>query len=243
MSRTAKYPGARLLLFARSPVRGQVKRRLAAGVGEQAAYDIHCAMTAYMARMVGEAALMPARLYAWPDAGSPWLRDLAQHHALRLEAQQGVDLGERMFNALVEQLRDSDFAILIGSDCPSIEPAYMEAAAARLQAGVPWVFGPAEDGGYVLVGTRLATPEPFQAIDWGTAAVMEQTRERCRAAGLAWEELDTLYDVDTREDWVRFQNDYPGISGQLMQYVSSRHSGAGRNPETTEVNGFRPAPE
>lgn len=243
MSRTVEYPDARLLLFARTPVRGRVKRRLAAEVGEQAAFDIHCAMTAHLARMADEAALMPASLYAWPDPDSPWLRRLAQRHALALEVQQGNDLGERMFNALVEQLRGSDFAILIGSDCPGIGPAYVEAAAARLQAGVPWVFGPAEDGGYVLVGTRLATPEPFQAIDWGTAAVMEQTRERCRVAGLAWEELDTLYDIDTREDWVRFQNDYPGISGQLMQYVSSRHSGAGRNPETTEVNGFRPAPE
>lgn len=229
MSRTAKYPHARLLLFARSPVRGRVKRRLAADMGEQAALDIHCAMTAYMARMAQEAALMPAWLYTWPDADSPWLRDLAQLHDLLLEAQQGADLGERMANALAERLRDSEFAILIGSDCLRIDPAYLEAAAERLQAGVPWVFGPAEDGGYVLVGTRLATPEPFQAIDWGTAGVMEQTRERCRAAGLAWEELKPLQDIDTLADWQRFQNDYPGISGQLMQYVSRRHSGAGRN--------------
>lgn len=217
MSRTGRYPDARLLLFARSPVRGRVKRRLAAGVGEQAAVDIHCAMTAYLARMAGEAALMPASLYAWPDADSPWLRDLAARHSLQLRAQQGGDLGERMGNALAAELWHADFAILIGSDCPGIGPAYLEAAAARLQAGVPWVFGPAEDGGYVLVGTRLATPQPFQAIDWGTAAVMEQTRERCRDAGLAWEELDTLYDIDTREDWLRLQRDRPELYENLIR--------------------------
>ncbi|MAT64818.1 MAG: flagellar biosynthesis protein FlgB [Gammaproteobacteria bacterium] len=216
MSRTVKYPDARLLLFARTPVRGRVKRRLAAEVGGQAAFDIHCAMTAYLARMADKAALMPACLYAWPDVDSPWLQDLAARHSLQLLAQQGADLGERMFNALAEQLRGSDFAILTGSDCPGIDPAYVENAAARLQAGVPWVFGPAEDGGYVLVGTRLATLEPFQAIDWGTAAVMEQTRERCRAAGLAWEELDTLYDIDTHEDWLRLQRDRPELCANLV---------------------------
>lgn len=217
MSRTVKYPGARLLLFARSPVRGRVKRRLAAGVGEQAAFDIHCAMTAYLARMADEAALMPASLYAWPDADSPWLQDLAARHSLQLRAQQGGDLGERMCNAMAAELRHADLAILIGSDCPGIDPAYIETAAVRLQAGVPWVFGPAIDGGYVLVGTRLALPEPFQAIDWGTAAVMEQTRERCRAAGLAWEELDTLYDIDTREDWLRLQCDRPELCENMIR--------------------------
>lgn len=217
MKRTVSYPDARLLLFARSPERGRVKRRLAAGVGEQTAFEIHCAMTAHLARMVGRAALMPACLYVWPDSGSPWLRALAQQHALGLEPQRGGDLGERMFNALAAQRDDTAFAILIGSDCPTIDPAYLEAAAARLQAGVPWVFGPAADGGYVLVGTRLARPEPFRAIDWGTAAVMEQTRERCRGAGLAWEELDTLYDIDTREDWLRLRRDRPELCGNLIR--------------------------
>lgn len=217
MSRSVEYPDARLLLFARSPVRGRVKRRLAAGVGEQAAFDIHCAMTAYMARMTDEAGLMPVSLYAWPDTGSAWLQGLAQRHGLGLQAQQGGDLGERMGNALAAELRHADFAILIGSDCPAIEPAYVAAAAARLQAGVPWVFGPAEDGGYVLVGARRAAAAPFREIDWGTAAVMEQTRERCRAAGLAWEELDTLYDIDTCEDWLRLQRDRPELCEKLMQ--------------------------
>ncbi|HSH28401.1 MAG TPA: TIGR04282 family arsenosugar biosynthesis glycosyltransferase [Thiohalobacter sp.] len=230
MSSTARYPDARLLLFARTPVRGRVKRRLAAEVGEPAAFDIHCAMTAYMARMAGESALMPVTLCAWPDVDSPWLQDLAARHALELELQQGGDLGERMFNALVEQLRGSDFAILIGSDCPAIEPAYVAAAAARLQAGVPWVFGPAEDGGYVLVGARLAAAAPFRQIDWGTAAVMEQTRERCRAAGLAWEELDVLYDIDTHEDWLRLQRDRPGLCENLIRYCRMGEGTGCRNP-------------
>ncbi|BCO30901.1 hypothetical protein TspCOW1_10040 [Thiohalobacter sp. COW1] len=217
MNRTARYPDARLLLFARSPVRGRVKRRLAAEMGEQAAFDIHCAMTAYLAGMAGGAALMPACLYAWPDVDSPWLQNLAARHALQLRAQQGSDLGERMGNALAAELRHADFAILIGSDCPGIDPAYIEAAAARLQAGVPWVFGPAIDGGYGLVGTCRADPAPFRNIDWGTAEVMAQTRDRCRAAGLAWEELDALYDIDTREDWLRLQRDRPELCGNLIR--------------------------
>jgi len=68
------------------------------------------------------------------------------------------------------------------------------------------VLIPAEDGGYVLIGFRKPVPEVFNGIEWSTPQVLEQTRERLRAAGLRWSELATLWDVDEPADWLRWRS-------------------------------------
>jgi glycosyltransferase A (GT-A) superfamily protein (DUF2064 family) len=100
-------------------------------------------------------------------------------------------------------LQDHAYALLIGSDCAVHSVASLNAARAALQT-VDMVFTPAEDGGYVLVGARRAHAAAFAAIfaqiEWGTEHVMQQTRERLRAAAVSWHALPTLWDIDTGED-------------------------------------------
>jgi glycosyltransferase A (GT-A) superfamily protein (DUF2064 family) len=93
--------------------------------------------------------------------------------------------------------------VVVGADCPSVDGNYGAQALARLAAGEQVVLGPADDGGYVLIGLRAPTPAVFDNIDWGQAGVMSQTRERLRAAGMDWYELEPKWDVDRPEDLAR----------------------------------------
>ena len=99
--------------------------------------------------------------------------------------------------------------LLIGTDCPALTSAHLRAAADALAQGADAVFGPVEDGGYMLVGLRdpsAATRlQLFEGIDWSTERVMMQTRERLRAAHASWHELPLLWDVDEPADWLRWQ--------------------------------------
>ena len=77
-----------------------------------------------------------------------------------------------------------------------------QAEAALASADV--VLGPAEDGGYVLIGCSRAVPEIFRGIEWGTNRVLEQTLKSASQAQLRVTLLNTLWDVDRPEDWRRF---------------------------------------
>ncbi len=91
-------------------------------------------------------------------------------------------------------------ALIIGTDCPALTPAHLRAAADILHGGDDAVALPAEDGGYVLIGTRSVQPALFTDMRWGTAEVMEETRRRLRKLGLSWQEPATLWDLDLPED-------------------------------------------
>ncbi|HVF63925.1 MAG TPA: TIGR04282 family arsenosugar biosynthesis glycosyltransferase, partial [Casimicrobiaceae bacterium] len=123
--------------------------------------------------------------------------------ALRL--QHGRDLGERMRIALESTLQKGQPALLIGTDAPGIDVAYLARAAHDLQSRDA-VFGPAEDGGYVLVGLSRSV-NAFDGIAWSTPNVMCQTRERLATANVRWSELPPLFDIDTVEDLMRWRRD------------------------------------
>ncbi len=88
-------------------------------------------------------------------------------------------------------------ACVLNSDGPTLPTAQLErAAAALLRPGERAVLGPAEDGGYYLLGLKAARAHMFEHIDWSTARVAEQTRARAHTLHLPLEELDPWYDVD-----------------------------------------------
>lgn len=199
-----RYPAGRLLIFARAPVAGTVKTRLAASIGAEAAAQL-CRelLRGTVDRALG-ARLAPLDLYVAPDTAHPFVRALAQRLPVTLRQQRGADLGERMYAALQHALGDSDFAVLIGTDCPVMTGDYLHQACRELQAGTDLVVGPAEDGGYVLIGARRACRELFDAVPWGSAEVLQATRERAQALRLRYAELATLWDLDTPADLARW---------------------------------------
>jgi glycosyltransferase A (GT-A) superfamily protein (DUF2064 family) len=90
--------------------------------------------------------------------------------------------------------------LLIGTDCPAFTVQALQAAAAALNENCHWVFTPAEDGGYVLIGSNAPSAAPFANIAWSTSEVMKQTRNALRANALVWAETATLWDVDEAAD-------------------------------------------
>jgi glycosyltransferase A (GT-A) superfamily protein (DUF2064 family) len=96
-------------------------------------------------------------------------------------------------------------ALVIGTDCPALEPKHLLDAANALREGAEAVIIPAEDGGYVLIGLRRPQPDLFTNVQWGTKSVMADTRRRAAELGLAVRELAPLWDVDLAEDLERMR--------------------------------------
>ncbi|MGI8689016.1 MAG: TIGR04282 family arsenosugar biosynthesis glycosyltransferase [Thermomicrobiales bacterium] len=96
---------------------------------------------------------------------------------------------------------------LIGSDLPSLPPAHIAQAFARLDEGADVVLGPAEDGGYYLIATTAPHPVLFSDIAWSTDAVYAQTVARAEACGLSLATLPTWYDIDGVADLRRCARD------------------------------------
>jgi uncharacterized protein len=190
-------------VFAKAPQPGAVKTRLAGFLGAEGAAELHARLAAHAVETAVAAAVGPVQLCCAPDTDHPFFATLQRRLGVELVAQRGADLGERMRNAFEPIFASGRRMVLIGSDCPSLEPADLCDAAAAL-ASHDAVFAPAEDGGYVLVALARALPV-FEDMPWSTAQVMALTRERLKAAGARWHELRTLWDVDRPEDLARLQ--------------------------------------
>jgi len=114
--------------------------------------------------------------------------------------QPDGDLGQRMLGIAKELfISGHSPVILIGTDVPSLPPAFLLKALELLGYG-DLVFGPAFDGGYYLIGMRRFESRIFENIDWGTALVLEETVNICRKYGLAYSLLEPLADIDHPRD-------------------------------------------
>ena len=188
----------RLVVMARAPVPGRTKRRLIPAIGAERAAALHRAMirravTTALASGVGQ-----VELWCTPSTGHEVFRTLQCETPVLLCTQTGPDLGARMHAAIRAR---PGAAVVIGTDCPFLEPdALVRAAGALRSAGADVVLAPAFDGGYVLIGTDRPRPELFAGVEWGTDRVLAQTRERARAARLRFLELEAHRDVDRPED-------------------------------------------
>ena len=186
----------RLVVFARSPVVGKVKSRLARRLGRRAAcfwYRRLLEVTLANARATG----LPAELWVTPHQNHPWLRGLCRRHGFGLRVQRPGDLGQRMLYALREPGR----VVLIGADCPALSPERIREAAERSLAPEDLVVVPAADGGYVLIAAEQQPPAAaFRAIPWGSPAVLRRTRRQMARGTGRLHELAPSWDVDTAAD-------------------------------------------
>lgn len=189
-----------LHLLARAPVAGRVKTRLIPALGAQGACDLQ--------QLLLERALhLPAgdfhERFLWlDDLPAVGLQALAEAQGWTLVEQPIGDLGERMRRIATLGLAESDAVVLIGNDCPALDGAYLRAACAALQEQSV-VIGPAEDGGYVLLGLRSIDVALFNDMPWGTEQVLSMTLQRLQQ--LDWRPvlLPELWDVDRPEDLSR----------------------------------------
>lgn len=191
----------RLIVFTRYPEPGQVKTRLVAALGPEGAADL--------ARRLAQEALAwglllarqePLRLEVRHEGGHPAAMRSWLGLAPLVRPQGQGDLGRRMARALHQALAEGEErAVLVGTDCPHRDDR-MLAQAFQALAEHDLVLGPAQDGGYHLVGLRRPAPAIFQDMAWGTSQVLGQTLEAARRAGLSVHLLPTLPDIDRPQD-------------------------------------------
>ncbi|MDK9558954.1 TIGR04282 family arsenosugar biosynthesis glycosyltransferase [Marinobacter sp. M216] len=197
-----------LMQFAKWPEQGRVKTRLMPALGAAGALRAHVTLT--LAVLDNLCATGYPVQFWWdreleraPDEADIIVRNL-ECAGLEQKVQQGETLGDRMQAALRESLQHYSRAVVIGSDCPSVDPQYVRHAIDRL-AEFDVVLGPSDDGGYVLIGASRVVPGMLDDIEWGTENVLIQTLARMEKSGLRVSLLEPRWDVDEPEDWARFQ--------------------------------------
>jgi len=200
---TAIAASCRIVVFARAPEPGKVKTRLIPALGEAGAAALHRRLVIHSLRAARDAGLGPIELWCAPDTSHAFFAECRRHFGASLHSQHEGDLGARMRHALETVLERAERAILVGSDIPALSAKYLRDAERALSRDHDAVIGPAEDGGYVLIGLARCDPELFRDIPWGEPEVLAETRGRL--AALRWRclELPALWDVDRPEDLER----------------------------------------
>jgi len=197
---------ADLILFAKYPVPGFAKTRLIPALGEAGAAALHRRLTERtVATMLAAAAMYGARMevqYTGADEADfrAWLGG-----EVALVPQPEGDLTDRLIAASRETPH-----IFLGADTPDLTAEIVGQAIAALDTHEV-VIGPAEDGGYYLIGMRQARPGLLTDMPWSTEQVFPETMRRLGAAGIEPALLPTLADCDRPEDLAR----WPGLAGEM----------------------------
>lgn len=192
-------PQGHLVIMVRAPRLGAVKRRLARDLGRLAAWRFYRAAAGRTLRRLEGDPRWTTWLAVTPDRAARGGRGLWPTSA-RLIPQGAGGLGARM-ERLLRALPPGP-VVVVGSDVPGLDAGHV-ARAFRALGRHDWVFGPAADGGYWLVGARRrrAPWRPFAGVRWSSAHALSDTRANLKGARVAL--LEELHDVDTAEDLAR----------------------------------------
>ena len=219
-----------IIIFAKEPIEGQVKTRLASSIGDQKAVEVYKEFCSKIQQETFDWLTQyteskffnnPANPYAldqvlgWScpkeqlvDKKPAILKSLFPFYHL-LE-QIGYDLGQRMFNVLHEYSKQGfEHIIIRGTDSPDLPIEYIEEGFEELQNNQV-VIGPTEDGGYYCIGINttlieIATVEKlFQNISWSTESVFNETKSIADNNSLSLKVLPRWYDIDEDEDYKRY---------------------------------------
>lgn len=198
-------------ILAKAPVPGSVKTRLIPALGADGAAALQERLIERAVATAQAAAVGPVTVWTTPAAAHPYFAAAAARGRVALAPQPDGDLGARMLAACAAACGP---VIVIGTDCPALTPSHLREAARELRDGTDAVVIPAQDGGYVLIGSRRPQPALFDGMAWGTDTVMAETRRRLARLALAWREPALLWDVDRPEDLARLRA--AGL-GQLLE--------------------------
>jgi len=189
-------PAPRLVLLTRYPVAGQAKTRLIPALGADGAAAVHRRLAERTVAVMRESGL-PMEIRFTGATESEFRSWLGEGPAYA--AQGGGDLGDRLRAAI-----GMPPVIFVCTDCPDLTAARLEQAAATLTNDDSVVIGPAEDGGYWLIGIAARHDFLFTDMDWGTGTVLRETLARLDRRNVELAMLETLADCDRPEDLRRW---------------------------------------
>lgn len=186
-------PRKALIIFARKPVIGKVKTRLAASIGDEKALHIYLRLLKHTREIASQLKVDRFVFLTEPTEDAFW-------NGFFCEQQQGITLGEKMQHAFKLLFKKGyNQCVIIGSDCPYLEKEIIENAFNYL-LNDDVVIGPADDGGYYLLGMKKLIPAIFKDKEWSTEKVLNQTIGDIKTLHLTYKILPVLSDVDEEKD-------------------------------------------
>jgi uncharacterized protein len=190
-----------IIIFLKNPGLGKVKTRLAATIGNESALNIYLELINHT---LTEAYKVEAdlHLYFSEEADNSFINTAGNSTG---HIQHGNNLGERMLNAFAATINKAyKKTIIIGTDCPGLDSSTLLQAFDKLDT-TDIVFGPAQDGGYYLLGMKKLHTPLFFNIKWSTSDVLKSSLAICRQEQLSVSQLKELSDVDTENDMVHLK--------------------------------------
>ena len=187
-------------VISRSPAPGNVKTRLAADLGAEAAASLY---SAFLRDVLVTAAAIPESSVTvfHPRTDDPLAIHAVRPPGVELRQESGTGYSQIIPNALGELLASSPVAALVGADSPSLPAGYILAAFEAIEGGEADIaISPAADGGFCLVAVDNDYYQIFQGVAWSSDQVFQQILASARRLGLGLNILPEWYDVDSYSD-------------------------------------------
>lgn len=182
-----------LIIFVKNIKLGKVKTRLAKTVGNENAFTIYSALVEVTEKATLKVDVDKRIYFSDAIVNKKWPNDFKT-------VQKGINLGERMSNAFQDGFSDGyENIILIGSDLPNISSEIIDLGLKELEEK-EIVFGPAEDGGYYLIGMSKLHNCVFENKAWSTSSLLDYTLSELKRKNIEASLIETLNDIDTFED-------------------------------------------
>ena len=182
-----------IIIFVKNAALGKVKTRLAKTVGEHSALDVYQTLVT-LTESASSSIHVDRHIYFSEEIDTSLWKGDSKH------IQQGRDLGEKMMNAFMNGFTMGyERIVLIGSDLPEISEDILQSALSKLQKSQA-VFGPAQDGGYYLIGLTKMVSSIFTDKPWSTSNLLALTLSELKKQDISIALLKTLNDIDTFED-------------------------------------------
>ena len=182
-----------LIVFVKNIKLGKVKTRLAKTIGDDAAFEVYKKLVSITEKASTDIDIEKRIYFSQSIVESQW-EGLSKH------VQHGADLGERMKNAFQQAFSDGySKVILIGSDLPDMNADVLKDAFSELE-NKDVVIGPAEDGGYYLVGMQKEDFYIFDDMPWRQSDLLLETKAKLDKNRANYAMLTTMNDIDTEED-------------------------------------------
>lgn len=203
---------ALVIVFVKNIKLGTVKTRLAKTIGDYGAFEVYTELVKITEKATSELKVDKRIYFSNAIVDSQWQDNFKA-------VQNGSDLGERMLNAFKDGFKDGyKRIVLIGSDLPDISSKHIECGLQKLNDNQV-VFGPAEDGGYYLIGLSELETCVFENKPWSQSNLLEVTLNELNQKGIKTGILGTLNDIDTYEDLIAsdFYKSNPKLQEKIQQ--------------------------
>ncbi|PTM02099.1 MAG: glycosyltransferase [Bacteroidetes bacterium] len=186
---------ALVIVFVKNIKLGTVKTRLAKTIGDLGAFEVYSELVKITEKATAQLDIDKRIYFSTAVVDSQWIGDFKT-------VQNGADLGERMLNAFRDGF-DAGYKkiVLIGSDLPDINETHIKKGIEALSEN-DVVFGPAEDGGYYLIGLSKIKESIFINKPWSQSSLLNETLQELQRLNVSVGTLASLNDIDTYEDLI-----------------------------------------